>query len=108
MRSRSSPKLFLDLVMSWWRGVDMRRCFLANIGSEIRELMDLHRHRSCKSKFMGSLRRISSTSSKGRVVHCCSFLLVAVVVSSVASLCYFAPSCISITTLNFNLKGTDL
>jgi hypothetical protein len=88
-RRRSSPKLFLDLVMRWWRGVDMRRCFLANIGSDIRELKDLHRHRSCKSKFTGSLHRISSTSSKGRVVNSC-FLLVAVVVSSAASLLYCA------------------
>jgi hypothetical protein len=46
--------------------VDMLRCFLANLGSEIRVLKDLLRHRSCERCLTGSLHRISSTRSIGR------------------------------------------
>lgn len=61
----NSPKLSLDSRIRWWRVVDKRRCFLANLGSVIRELKDLERHRSCKSNLMGSLHRISATRSIG-------------------------------------------
>lgn len=50
-----------------WRVVDPRRCFLANLGSEMREFQDLQTQRSCKSDLTGSLHRISTTSSNGRV-----------------------------------------
>jgi hypothetical protein len=66
-RKHGSLKLFLDLTMRWWCVVDIRRCFLANIGSDIKELKDLQRYRSCKSKFTGSLHRISAIRSKGIV-----------------------------------------
>jgi precorrin-4 methylase len=53
--------------MRWWRLIDKRRCLLANLGSEIRELKDLSRHRSCTSCFTGSLHIISTIRSNGRV-----------------------------------------
>lgn len=51
----------------WRRLVDIRRCFFANLGSEIKKFKNLQRHRSCTSNFTGSLHRISGKRSKGRV-----------------------------------------
>lgn len=53
--------------MRLWLVVDKRRCFLANFGSEIKELKDLRRYRSWSSNFTGSLHRISAMRSNVRV-----------------------------------------
>jgi len=47
--------------------VDMRRCFLAKLVWEIREFHDLQTHRSWKRSFTGSLHKISSMRSNGRM-----------------------------------------
>ncbi|PNX96939.1 hypothetical protein L195_g020156 [Trifolium pratense] len=46
---------------------DERGCFLANLGSEIRDFQDLHTHWNWMRDFTGSLERISTISSNGRV-----------------------------------------
>jgi hypothetical protein len=46
---------------------DMRRCFLTNLGWEIRDFQDLQMHQSWRRNFTGSLQRISWMRSKGRV-----------------------------------------
>jgi len=56
--------------MRRWRVGDKRRCFFANLGSEIKELNDLQRHRSWRRSFTGSLQRISATRSNGSVGNC--------------------------------------
>lgn len=66
-KRRNWFKSLVELTMRLWRGVDKRRCFFANLGSEIMELKDLHRQRSCKSSFTGSMQRIFASTSKGRV-----------------------------------------
>lgn len=53
--------------MRWRCLVDKRRCFSANLGSEIKELKDLQRQRSWMSNFTGILHKISATRSNGSV-----------------------------------------
>jgi len=51
----------------WWRVVNTRRCFLMNLGSEMRDFQDLQTDWSCMRYLTGSLERISATISNGRV-----------------------------------------
>lgn len=50
-----------------WRVFDTRRCFLAKSGFEIRDFHDLQTHWNCMRNLTGSLERISTTISNGRV-----------------------------------------
>jgi hypothetical protein len=45
----------------------MQKCFLANLGSDMREFQDLHTHRDRSRNFTGRKQRISGMTSNGRV-----------------------------------------
>jgi hypothetical protein len=66
----NSCKSLIVLTMRWWlcsEVFDMRRCFLTNLGWEIRDFQDLQVHRSWRRNFTGSLEKISWMTSNGRV-----------------------------------------
>lgn len=53
--------------------VDLQKCFLANLRSEIREFHDLQTQRNRRRNITGSQHRISEMRSNGRVGRGCAF-----------------------------------
>jgi hypothetical protein len=89
--------LFQEHIMRWRCLVDKRRCFFANLGSDIRESRDSLRQRSCMSNLTGSLQKISATRSNGRVGSGSSCSDVRVLLEVVVNCCVMVAFVSSVT-----------